>query len=64
MTKNFETMMSELEQIVAKLDQEQVSLDDAIKLYERGITLSQNCQKQLKEAEEKINKVQMDSDNE
>ena len=57
-------MMSELEQIVAKLDQEQVSLDDAIKLYERGITLSQNCQKQLKEAEEKINKVQMDSDNE
>lgn len=56
--------MSELEQIVAKLDQEQVSLDDAIKLYERGITLSQNCQKQLKEAEEKINKVQMDSDNE
>ncbi|TDM13162.1 exodeoxyribonuclease VII small subunit [Macrococcus lamae] len=57
MAKNFETMMMELEDIVNKLDNDKVSLDESIKLYEEGIKLSKACQSQLSEAEKKINQV-------
>lgn len=57
MTKNFETMMSELEAIVNKLDNDKVSLEESIKLYEEGMKLSKACQSQLAEAEKKINQV-------
>lgn len=64
MAKNFETMMSELEAIVNKLDNEQVSLEESIKLYEEGMKLSKACQTQLAEAEKKINQVSSGIENE
>ncbi|GGB05034.1 exodeoxyribonuclease VII small subunit [Macrococcus hajekii] len=60
MTKNFETMMTELEAIVNKLDNDQVSLEESIKLYEQGVELSKACQEQLVQAEQKINQVSAD----
>lgn len=57
MAKNFESMMTELEEIVNKLDNDKVSLEESIKLYEEGINLSKACQTQLTEAEKKINQV-------
>ncbi len=57
MAKNFESMMTELEEIVNKLDNDKVSLEESIKLYEEGIKLSKACQTQLTEAEKKINQV-------
>jgi len=46
--------MSELEDIVTKLEQGEVSLEDSLKNFERGIELTRNCQNALQEAEQKV----------
>ncbi|WP_414052472.1 exodeoxyribonuclease VII small subunit [Macrococcus animalis] len=58
MAKDFETMMGELESIVKQLDNEEVSLEKSIELYEAGVKLSKACQDKLNEAEQKIEKLQ------
>jgi len=50
----FEKAMSELEDIVNKLEQGEVSLEDSLKNFERGIELTRNCQSALEEAEQKV----------
>lgn len=62
-SKSFETMMQELEEIVQKLDNETVSLEESLSLYQRGMKLSATCDKTLKEAEKKVNELIQD-DNE
>ncbi|UBH12268.1 exodeoxyribonuclease VII small subunit [Macrococcus armenti] len=57
MAKTFEEMMNQLEQIVKSLDDDQVSLEKSIELYEQGVKLSQACQLKLSEAEDKIAKL-------
>lgn len=54
-TKNadFETMLSDLEKVVADLEGE-LKLEEALALFEKGLTLSQECEKFLKGAEKKI----------
>ncbi len=51
---NFEASLHRLEQIVKKLEGGNLALDEALKLFEEGINLSQQCQKQLEEAENKV----------
>jgi exodeoxyribonuclease VII small subunit len=51
---SFETSLHRLEQIVKKLEGGDLPLDEAMKLFEEGIALSQQCQKQLEEAENKV----------
>lgn len=51
--QSFEQMMEELENIVTKLDNETVSLEESLALYQRGMTLSAACDTTLKEAEQK-----------
>lgn len=51
---SFETSLHRLEQIVQKLEAGDLALDEALKLFEEGINLSQQCQKQLEEAENKV----------
>ncbi len=51
---SFETSLHRLEQIVKKLEAGDLPLDEAMKLFEEGIGLSQQCQKQLEEAENKV----------
>jgi len=51
---SFESSLHRLEQIVKKLEAGELPLDDALKLFEEGINLSQQCQKQLEEAENKV----------
>ncbi|RIP34256.1 exodeoxyribonuclease VII small subunit [Staphylococcus gallinarum] len=53
--QTFEEMMTELEGIVQKLDNENVSLEDSLSLYQRGMTLSAKCDETLKNAEQKVN---------
>nr|WP_263313199.1 exodeoxyribonuclease VII small subunit [Mammaliicoccus sp. Marseille-Q6498] len=55
--QNFEEMMVELEKVVGKLDEENISLEESIELYQRGIELSTKCETKLKEAEDKVNKL-------
>ena len=59
---SFEDAMKELEQVVGQLERGDVALDDSIKLYERGAALKARCEAKLKEAEEKVAKITLDSE--
>ena len=50
----FETALSELEKIIDKLESSETPLDEALKLYEKGISLVRVCSNRLDSAEQKI----------
>lgn len=50
----FEKSLAELENIVAKLEKEDYSLDEAIQLFEKGVKLTNVCNAQLNDAKLKI----------
>ena len=54
MADTFETSLKELETIVAQLESEDLPLEKAIALFEKGTTLSKTCSQTLSEAEKKI----------
>jgi exodeoxyribonuclease VII small subunit len=54
---SFEGALKELEAIVARLEQGEVDLEDSIALYERGQTLKSHCEKRLKTAEGRLEKI-------
>jgi exodeoxyribonuclease VII small subunit len=54
---NFETAMAALEQVVRDLEGGNVSLDQSIALYEKGAALKAHCEKVLKAAEERVEKI-------
>lgn len=56
----FEETMAELEKTVRELEGGEVSLDDSIKLFEKGIKLSKACQKMLDTAEKKVTVLMSD----
>lgn len=51
---SFEELMEKLEEITTKLEKEQISLDDSVKLFEEGMNISKECNKKLEEAEKRI----------
>lgn len=51
---SFEESLSELETIVQNLEQGDLSLEDSMSLFERGLNLSQLSQVKLQDAEQKI----------
>jgi exodeoxyribonuclease VII small subunit len=59
---SFEAGLKELEDIVTKMEAGQVSLDDAVSLYERGMALQKRCQKQLEDARLRIEKIAVNSE--
>ena len=56
-TVNFETSLQKLENIIAKLEDGDISLEDSVKSFEEGIGLVKDCQKQLSQAELKVKKL-------
>ncbi len=52
--KTFEEQISQLEEIVRKLEGNDCSLDDSLKLFEEGIKLSKSCHNMLEEAQKKV----------
>ena len=54
----FETALSELETVIAKLEDSNTPLDEALKLYEKGISLVRICNERLESAERKIKILQ------
>ena len=52
-----EKALKKLEQIVGKLEDGDISLEDSVKSFEEGIGLVKECQKQLSEAELKVKKL-------
>jgi len=53
----FEKAMVRLEEIVAKLEGGQCSLDESLKLFEEGTKLTAFCGKALRSAEQKITRL-------
>ena len=51
---SLEESLERLEEIVKELENEKLTLDKALKLYEEGIALVRTCNKQLDNAEKKI----------
>jgi exodeoxyribonuclease VII small subunit len=53
-TPDFEQSLAELEELVAKLEQGDVPLEDALKTFERGVALTRQCQTALRTAQQKV----------
>ncbi|MGP8245300.1 MAG: exodeoxyribonuclease VII small subunit [Bryobacteraceae bacterium] len=51
---SFETCLDELEKVVKQLEGGDLSLDRSLELFERGMTLSDLCRKQLEAAETRV----------
>lgn len=51
---DFEQALSELEALVERMEQGELSLEQSLKDFERGIELTRACQGALKEAEQKV----------
>ncbi len=52
--KDFEGNLKQLEEIVSKLEGGDLTLDQALELFEEGIKLSRCCNAKLEEAERKV----------
>ncbi len=51
---DFEKSIKELEKIASSLENEQISLDESIALFEKGVKLSKDCSDYLESAKQKI----------
>ena len=51
---SFEDSMKKLEVVVGKLEGEEVSLEESLKLFEQGVKLMRFCHLRLSEVEEKV----------
>jgi exodeoxyribonuclease VII small subunit len=63
-TPDFEAALSELEQIVLRLEQGELSLEESLRQFERGVELTRGCQKALRQAEQKIRVLAKNPDGE
>ncbi len=52
--KDFEKALQELESLVEQLERGELSLEDSLKLFERGVNLTRLCQSILTTAEQKV----------
>ncbi len=57
---SLEQSLKRLQDIVEKMEKGEISLDEAVSLYEEGIQISKECAEKLKTAELKIKKLSKD----
>mgnify|MGYP000666345252 FL=1 len=62
-SKTFESQLQELNQIIEQMEQDDVGLEQSLKLYEKGVKLTRSCQKIIESAEQKIQQL-MDQNSE
>ena len=53
-TSSFETALRELDEVVQRLEGGNLSLEESLALYERGVTLAAACHLRLQQAERRI----------
>ena len=51
---DFEAALEELEQLVQRMETGELSLEESLKAFERGVVLTRDCQKALKDAELRV----------
>ncbi len=54
---SFEEAIKELTEIVGKIEQGEIPLQDSLQQYEKGMALIKHCRMILKQAEERIEKI-------
>jgi len=59
---SFEKAMEELEGIVSRLERGDVPLEQSVAIYERGEALKAYCEKLLRAAEDKVEKIRLSKD--
>jgi exodeoxyribonuclease VII small subunit len=60
-SNEFETSFKQLEEIVRRLEAEELPLDESLQLFEEGIRLSRFCHQRLEEVEKKIELILADA---
>ncbi|MBT3048330.1 MAG: exodeoxyribonuclease VII small subunit [gamma proteobacterium symbiont of Ctena orbiculata] len=60
-TPPFEEAMKELEALVESLEQGDLSLEESLKSFERGVALTRICQTSLQDAEQKVRMLNGDT---
>ncbi|MEW8400304.1 MAG: exodeoxyribonuclease VII small subunit [Candidatus Thiodiazotropha sp.] len=60
-TPPFEEAMKELEALVESLEQGDLSLEESLKSFERGVALTRICQTSLRDAEQKVRMLNGDT---
>ncbi|MEQ8312822.1 MAG: exodeoxyribonuclease VII small subunit [Gammaproteobacteria bacterium] len=51
---NFEDALEELEELVSSMEEGELSLEESLQAFEKGIKLTRECQAALKKAEQKV----------
>jgi len=59
---SFEEALNELQGLVKALEKGEAKLEEAIRAYERGAALKQHCERKLREAQAKIEKITLTAD--
>ena len=54
---DFEATLAELEQLVERMEQGEMPLEDSLRDFERGIALTRQCQQALKDADQKVQQL-------
>ena len=61
---DLESAMKRLEEVVAGMSRQNVSLEDSLSLYEEGVALVRHCNTKLESVERRISMLKMTSDGE
>ena len=56
-TESFESAMAQLETLVSKMESGDLSLEESLKAFEKGVNLTRFCQDQLQKAELKVQEL-------
>jgi len=62
MEKSFESQLKDLEEIVGKLENGDLPLEESLNLFEQGVRLSRECRERLEAAERRIEVLLKDTD--
>ncbi|MBS82921.1 MAG: exodeoxyribonuclease VII small subunit [Gammaproteobacteria bacterium] len=57
----FENDLKKMQDILEEIESKDLTLEDIIKKYQEGVTLSKRCEQALKEAEQKVKSISSDS---
>ena len=59
---DFEKSLQQLEEIVSKMEQGQLSLEQSLDAFERGVKLTRTCQETLKNADQRVSQLMKQGD--
>ncbi len=56
-TPEFEKSLAELEKLVERMEQGELTLEESLKSFERGMALTRHCQQALDQAQQKVDRL-------